>query len=401
MYDLRDTEFLRNPAPQLTRMRADGALVRARLPILGPIWLTTTDAFAREVLKDQTRFTRAPSQISAGRARRVFWWMPRFMRPLLKNINLMDGEDHKRLRGLVDQAFARSSTEQLLPQITAIADDLLDQINHEQPVEIISTYARALPLLVICALLGIPEEDRAKITRWIAPISSVTGISSIFLGLPGLRRAMRYFKEDFERVRRAPRPGLISDLVRVEADGDRLSEDELLSLVFTLFVAGHETTVHLISNAIWALSGDDATREHFQSQPDLAPLAVEEFMRVFSPVLMSKSLYAKEDFHFHGTEVKRGEAVCALLIAANHDPARFTAPDELHLDRRPNPHLGFGHGPHVCLGMQLARAEARIALERLFSRFPDLEMAHPDTPPVPARRIGMNGLKRLILRLRP
>jgi cytochrome P450 len=130
-------------------------------------------------------------------------------------------------------------------------------------------------------------------------------------------------------------------------------------------------------------------------------IAVEEFMRFYSPVMMTKTLFAREDTEFEGTRLKTGDKICALLIGANHDPARVDAPEEMRPERRPNPHLGFGHGPHVCLGIQLARIEAQIALERLFLRYPDAQFAVPRDEIVHGRRIGLRGLPRLPLRLRP
>ncbi len=400
-YDLRDPDFLRQPGPVLARMRAEGDLVRAHIPLMGKVWLTTTDAAARELLKDRERFTRNPGRINAKRAKRIFWWMPPFMKPLMKNIILMDGADHKRVRHLVDTAFARSQIEALRPEIARIADELLDQIDPDHPVEIMQAYTRALPLLVICALLGVPEADRAKITRWISPISGTTGVRTLFLGLPGLWRTMRHFRADFERIKTTPRPGLIGELVAAEEGGDRLDEDELLSLVFTLFVAGHETTVHLITNAIAAMVELPELRQTYREDPEGRALAIEEFMRFFSPVMLTKGHFALNDLTFGGREIKRGDVLCALLIGANHDPARFDQPEQMNLARRPNAHVGFGFGPHVCLGMQLARAEAEIALDRLLARYPDLALANTMRRPEKARRIGINGLKRLDLRLRP
>lgn len=400
-YDLRDPDFLANPAPMLEKMRADGPLVRVKLPLLGELWFTTTYAGAREVLKDQEHFSRDPVAAGKKPMERMFWWMPRFMAPLMQNLVLKDGVEHKRLRSLVDQAFARSSIADLKVEITNIADELLDNIDADKPVEIIAAYTRELPLLVICALLGVPEADRRKIARWIAPISSPTGLTALFTALPGLWKTMRHFRKDFEIVRRTGRPGLINDLVHANDGGDQLTEDELVAMVFTLFVAGHETTVHLITDAIVGLTDHPDQRSALLDNWDNAGIAIEEFMRFFSPVMMSKAHFVKKDMDFHGTSLKRGDQVSALLIGANHDPERFNEPDGMQLDRRPNAHLGFGSGPHVCLGMQLARAETQIALERLFTRFPDLQLNKSREKVVHSRRLGIRGFPRLDLNLRP
>lgn len=396
-YDLRDPAFLAEPGPMLAAMRAEGALVRVRLPVFGRIWVTTTDAAARKLLKDTKSFARDPTRAGRKPMQRLFWWMPRSMAPLMQNIILKDGADHRRLRSLVDKAFARTAIDDMRPRIETMADTLLDQIDPSQPVDIVAAYTRKLPLLAICELLGIPEKDRRKIAGLIGHISGPTHIWSIFLGFLRLGPVIRHFRADFEIVRQTGRPGLIRELVRAEEEGDRLSDDELLAMVFTLFVAGHETTVHLITDAILGLIDAPDARATLQTDPGRLPLAIEEFMRFFSPVMMTKAHFVTLDHTFEGVDLKRGEMVLALLIGANHDAARFDAPEALNIARRPNAHLGFGHGPHVCLGMQLARAEAEVGLRRLFARFPNLRLAGPRDKIYFSRRIGLRGLPRLDL----
>ncbi len=399
-HDLRDPAFLAHPGPQLAAMRAKGPLVRARIPLIGDVWVTTTDAAARALLKDP-RFRRDPAAAGGRSLTRTYWWLPGFMAPLMENIILKDGTDHARIRGLVDPAFARGSIDDLRPRIAALADDLLDRIDPDRPTDIIAAYCRRLPLLAIAEMLGFAPDDRDHIARLVAPIAGPTNLLSFARALPGLWRSMRFLRADFDQVRQSGRPGLIRDLVQAEDQGDRLSENELLSLVFTLFVAGHETTVHLIGGAILALIDAPDARARLLADPAGLPLATEEFLRHISPVMMTKMHYASQDMLFDGVAVKKGDVATALLIGANHDPARFTDPETLDPARRPNAHLGFGYGPHVCLGMQLARAEGQIALERLFGRFPDLALAQPRDRIVYQPRLGIRGLKRLDLRLRP
>jgi len=397
--DLRDPAFLADPAPTLARIRGEAALVEATLPLLGRIWLTTSDEAARRLLKDQ-RFVRDPKAAGGKPIEKRFWWLPGVIRPLTENIILKDGEDHRRIRALVDRAFARTAIDAKRPRLAAMADGLLDRLDPSGPVDILAAYARPLPLMAICELLGIPDDDRDKVARWIGPISKPTGIASMITALPGLWRVMHHFRSDFATVRRTGRPGLIRELVEAEEDGDRLSENELLSLVFTLFVAGHETTVYLISDAIHSICADLGLRDRL-ADPQALALAVEEFMRFWTPVLMTKANYATEDIEFEGVRLRKGDQVAALLIAANHDPARHAEPEALIPDRRPNAHLGFGHGIHVCLGMQLARAETQVALERLLARFPGIALADPGARPGFNRRLGLRGFKRLDVRLRP
>lgn len=299
--------------------------------------------------------------------------MPRGLRPIARSILNLDGAEHKRIRAAVDQRFSRASIDALRPEIIQIADAHLDRLDTTQPVNITTHYARLLPLDVISALLGIQPTLRRDLAKAIAPISGPIGVAALFRILPGLFISLKILRAEIKTIRTTPRAGLLSDIIHDKTND--LSDDEIISLAFTLFVAGHETTLHLLSDAIFALTDGATLGEN-------TPLAVEEFMRYFSPVLMTKPMFVRKNVTFHGHALKQGDKVLALLISANHDPARFTAPETLQLERRPNAHIGFGFGfgPHVCLGMHLARAEMQIALERLFQRFPDLQRVPQHAP---------------------
>lgn len=399
-YTLNSPEFLANPQVQLAQMRAEAALVKAKVPLLGEVWLTTSDEAARKVLKDTDHFVRNPKPVTGKGLDASVRWLPRFIKPLLQNMLGVDGADHKRLRGLVDQAFARREIADMTDELTAMSDGLLDGIDSRGPVDILSAYARPMPLLAICALLGIPPSQRDQITRWIGPISGSVNGFRILMAMPGLKRLMAHFRAEFETLRQSPRDGLISDLVAARAEGDQLTDDELLAMVVTLFVAGHETTVHLITMTILNILLRPDARALIQDAPEALPLLIEEVMRHDSPVMLTKPHFVTEDMTFVDVALKKGEMVMPLLLAANRDAARFDAPDTFRPRRQPNAHIGFGHGPHICLGMQLARAEARIAVTQLFQRFPDTVLATPDVPQTYTKRIGIHGLTTLRVLLR-
>ena len=389
-YDLTSLAFLRDPAPMLVQMRDDAPVIRAKIPFIGKTWFTTSDAAARIVLKDPARFVRDPKPITGKSLAQRFWFFPRFMQPLFGNMLGKDGADHKRLRGLVDQAFARTNIDDLRPELAQMADGLLDKIDPSKPVDIINAYARPLPLMAICALLGLPDADRDRVAAMISPLSGPVNKWSVIKAFPGLYRTMRYFRADFANVRANPRAGLIADLVAAEDTGDSLSEDELLAMVVTLFIAGHETTVHLIAMTLLSLTTRPSARAALETKPETLPLLIEEVMRFSSPVMMTKPHFVTQDTQIEGTALKKGDQIMALLIAANHDPARFDTPETFIADRRPNAHLGFGHGPHVCLGMQLARTEAQIAITQLFAKYPDLRLSNENDPPQYLQRIGIH-----------
>lgn len=263
-----------------------------------------------------------------------------------------------------------------------------------------AAFARPLPLLAIRALLGVPEVDRTRVSRWMTPLSDPgsTTIPRAMRAMPGLWRVLRHFRFDLKVVRRTDRAGLIRELARAEDEGGRLSEEEVLSMVVLLFLAGHEATVHLITDALASLLSDSRLRAEVLSDPTRLPLAVEEFLRFHSPVMMTKMHYAREDLVFEDVSSRKGSRVSAFLLAASHDPARVEAPEELRPHRQPNAHLAFGFGPRVCLGMQLARAETRVAISQFFGRFPEASLVERL---VYARRFGVRGYRRLMVQLRP
>ncbi len=395
IYRLNDPSFLNEPAPVLAQMRAEGPLVQVKMPIVGKIWMTTDDAGARALLKNPDLFRRDPGPITGKPLAQRFWWMPGFFKPLLDTMIVADDPKHKRLRGLVDQAFARTTMEDLRPELEAMADRLLDELPGGE-VDIVRHYTRPLPFLAICALLGIPDDARASLAKRVAPLSSVTNPFGAIYAILRLRGVLADFRALFAEARAHPRPGLISALVHAEEDGAQLNEQELLAMVLLLFLAGHETTVHLINNAIVTLATESGLRTHFTDNPQTRHLFVEEVVRHASPVMTTKMMFAARDTEILGAPIKKGEMVAPLLIGANHDPAHFDAPEDFVPDRRPNAHLGFGFGPHVCLGMQLARIEASVALERLVARHPDLQLAQT---PAYLRRPGLRAPATLRLHL--
>ena len=189
-------------------------------------------------------------------------------------------------------------------------------------------------------------------------------------------------------------------LVQAEQDGDKLNENELLAMAFLLLVAGHETTVHLIGGGVLALLKNPEQKACLLADWSLAPLAVEELLRFVSPVQIGKPLYVSHEMEYHGRSLERGELVVPVLAAANADPVRFDRPERMDITRSPNPHVAFGTGVHFCLGAQLARVEAQVFLEKLFSRFPNLSLAVPDSALKYTGRLGIRALTALPVRLK-
>jgi cytochrome P450 len=396
--DLVSQSFRRDPFPTLARLREAGPVVRVKLPFLGKTWLATTHEVVNKVLKDETTFVRNAS--SAGKPA-LFgrWWMPRTLRILNDTMMGHDDPDHRRLRKLVDEAFNRQSVEGMRPSIAGICDGLLERLPGPGPVDLMERIARPLPLTVICELLGLPEGDRPAFRRWVKRMASAACLWGVLWSLPALFRMMGYFKRHFAQCRRHPRPGLMTALTQAEQDGDQLSENELLAMVFLLLVAGYATTVHLIGGGILALLEAPEQKARLTADWSLVPSAVEELLRFVSPAQISEERYANHDVQFHGQALRRGDIVVASLASANSDPARFDHPERLDITRSPNPHVAFGTGAHFCLGAQLARIEAQVAIEKVFSRFPNLSLAVPGDVLRYTGQINLRALTALPVRL--
>jgi cytochrome P450 len=236
-------------------------------------------------------------------------------------------------------------------------------------------------------------------TRWATQFSTSTNFLGIVRGLfTGVRPLLRYAREEFRRQSREPRGGLMAALIEAEEAGDRLTEDELVAMVFLLLAAGHETTLHQIALNVLTLLDHPRELAELRADWSLADSAAQELLRYVSFAQVSKPRYAREDTELHGQTIRRGQMIFACLAAANSDPAAFEDPERLDFRRHPNRHVAFGTGIHVCLGATLARVETAIALERLFTRFPGIEIAVPRSQLRFSGRIGTRALLALPVR---
>jgi cytochrome P450 len=319
------------------------------------------------------------------------------MKPLARNMLDTDPPDHQRLRSLVQKAFTPRLMERMRPRVQAIADALLDAVQERGKMDLIDDYAFPLPITVIAELLGVPAEDRNKFREWSnAAVSGDTTQEYLEkILLPHMQAFTNYLRAMFEEKRKNPKDDLISGLVRAEEAGDKLSEDELLGMVFLLLIAGHETTVNLIGNGVLALLQHPDQLQKLRDDPSLIKPAIEELLRYDGPVETSTERFAREDIAIGGTVIPKGEIVMVVIASADHDPERFMDPDALDITRAHNRHLAFGKGIHFCLGASLARMEGQIAIGKLLRRMSELRLADP--PESLTWRPGMvlRGLKGL------
>ena len=381
-YDLYSQAYKRDPYPTLAAMLAHAPVVRVRFPLFGKVWMATTYEAVNELLRERQTFVREP--ISAGTTQRAYlpWWVPRSLRSMAGSMINRDEPAHRRLRGLVEQAFVRRSVDHLRPRFEAIIDQMLDDLEAQarqtgQPVDLVAGLARPFPLAVICELLGLPPEDRPRFVKLAETFGGSFSALTLLRAVWAIKGLVAYIREQVRFCRAEPREGLISELIAAQHDGEQLSDDELVAMVVLLLAAGHLTTVHLIGAGVYTLLEHPEQRQALQADWSLVEPAVDEVLRYISPVQMTKPMMPARDMEWHGQTLKRGEKIFALLAAANVDPRKFDAPDRFDIRRQANPHVAFGAGIHVCLGARLAKIEAEIAFERLFARFPELVLAVP------------------------
>ena len=393
---LSERKYRDDPWAEFSRLRKLGNVIRIKMPFMGKSWAATSYDTVNEVLKNSELFVRNPANAGRKTFIPMQWIFPRSLFAVARNMLTADGNDHRRLRLLVDRAFAMRNIDQMDEQIHMIANRQLDQLesslNSSGRADLMLDFARPFPLTVICELLGLPLEDRPKFMRWFEPFSTVSSVFGIFKMRSGINSAIKYLHEQFDIVRKNPRPGLITKLVEAELEGDRLSDDELLSMVFLLLVAGHETTVHLISNLVLTLLEHPHSKDEVIANPALIDAAIEETLRYCSPVQLAKPRYVSKDCVFEGMTLHRGQLMTPILACANYDPKRFENPLVFDIHRKKNYHMTFGSGPHVCLGMKLARAETANAFKCLFGRFPDLKADFDLKNPNWGKRMGLRNL---------
>jgi cytochrome P450 len=373
-------EFIRNPYPHYARMRTTDPM---HLTPLG-MYVASRHAEASLVLRDK-RFGKEYAERTARR------YGPKIMEePLFRSFSLtmlqQDPPDHTRLRGLVVKAFTARRVEDMRPRIQQVVDETLDRIIPQGKMDLIEDFAFRLPVTIICDMLGIPDEHRELFytgARDSGRILEPVPLSPEEIKQGNARSAMSsmYFQQLFELRRKNPGDDLTTQLVQAEEDGSKLTNEELTANIILLFGAGHETTVNLIGNGLLALHRNPDQLALLKAKPELITNAIEEFLRYDSSVQMTGRVTLEDIEDLGGKRIPKGETVLCLLGSANHDPAVYPDhPERLDIVRPNVKPLSFGGGIHFCLGAQLARIEAEIAISTLLRRLPDLRLDDAENP---------------------
>jgi cytochrome P450 PksS len=369
--------FKRSPYPGYAKMREEAPVLKVLRPGGPAIWLITRYDDVVSVLRDP-RFKKDYRSVVEPEERAIWRALPPIEAALTRHMLASDPPDHTRMRNLVVKAFAPRLIAQQRERIQALADSLIDAVFSRGEMDLIDDYAFPLPITVIAELMGVPVADRDRFREWSSAVVTDRTAPGALEALAVAGKAfVAYLRDLFEERRKNPRADLITALVEAEEAGDRLDETELVSTVFLLLVAGHETTVNLIGNGMLALLTRPDELKRLRDEPALLVPAVEELLRFDGPVETSTFRFAAEAVELAGVTIPRGAPVLVVLGSANRDATRFSDADQLILDRRDNDHLAFGHGIHYCLGASLARLEGQIAIGTLLRRLPSLRLAVP------------------------
>ncbi|MEV0620569.1 cytochrome P450 [Nonomuraea sp. NPDC050404] len=365
-------DFKADAHARYAELRASGPIHRVRSADGSTVWLVVDYELGREALA-HPKLSKDPEPF-ADRLRAAGQHIMLAGTGFGGNMLTADPPEHTRLRRLVSKAFTARAAERLAPWIERLSHRLVDSIEGDGEADLVASFTRPLPMAVICELLGVPQERRADLHRWTREGMGNPSEDqrAALLALNGYLRGL------LDDKRREPADDLLSELARVhDDDHGRLSDTELLGTAVLLVVAGHETTVNLLGNALAALLDHPEQAAYLRERPEGIPAAVEEFLRYNAPVEITPARFATEDLLLGGQHVRAGQAVSIALTSASRAAAPADDADRLDVARADPRHLAFGHGIHYCLGAPLARIEGAVGLRVLLTRLPGLRWADP------------------------
>lgn len=373
-YPIWDSLTRANPHPMYAQMRREAPIYEGTGSLgMNTFWFLTRYEDVQTALKHPHLGRDIRTNLPQEHVRKYFSEDPdpRFA---VLNYHLLnqDPPNHTRLRALVHKAFTPKAIAALTPRIHAIADELLAELPTGEAFDLIEHYSYPLPITVIAEMLGVPASDRDTFRKWTRDLLNGDSVNA---AVESVMEFVQYMNEMIELRRHTPQDDILTGLIHAAEGDDQLDHMELLSMIFLLLVAGHETTVNLISNGMLTLLNHPAQLVKLRGDMGLMPQAIEEILRYEGPVEIPMLRWAFEEVAIGGVTIPQGDVVVPCVMAANRDPAVFDAPDTFDITRQPNPHIAFGFGIHYCLGAPLARMEGQIALTHLLERFGTIELA--------------------------
>lgn len=371
-------DFMQRPYEVLEKFRAAGPVHHVVFPHGAKVWLITRYDDVRNLLSDpkvskdgrrmNEMFVKHTGMVVEDEADANVGFDDELSWHMLNS----DPPRHTRLRGLVSKAFTLRRMEAFRPRIEQVVDDLLDKLEGKPEVELVTEFALPLPIAIICDLLGIPVDDRDSYRRWAVELVGAGQDPEVVEAAS--KHVIEYATQAIEAKRANPGDDMVSALLRGNDDGDKLTQDELVAMIFLFTVAGHVTSMHTVSNAVFNLLRHPDQLAKLRADLSLMPAAVDELMRYDSGVAVATFRFTAADITVGGVDIPEGEILALSLSSAHRDSAHYPEADRLDLDRRPNGVLGFGHGPHFCIGQPLAKIQTEVALARLITRYPHLRM---------------------------
>ena len=392
LYHLLDPEVLADPYPLYHRLRNEDPVHWD--PFLHA-WVVTRYADVIHVLHHfSANRTPTPEQLSSmGLAA-----MNPIAQVMVRQMLFLDPPNHTRLRALASAAFTVRRVERMRSHIQEIMDHLLDAVASKGRMDLIADFASPAPAIVTAELLGVPVEDHEQLKEWSSDFAEMLGnFQHNPDRFPRILRSVEnmcsYFRSAMQEQRVNPRDGLVSAMMAADVDGAKLTEDEIIANLIVTMVGGQETTTNLIGNGMLTLLRNPEVMERLRADSSLMPSAVEELLRYESPSQHTARL-APEDVEMGGKNIRKRQAVIAVMGAANRDPERFPEPDRLDIDRKDNRHVAFGWAAHFCFGAALARMEGQIAFQTILRRLPGLTL-DTSIPLEWRHNLGLRGLTRL------
>ena len=398
--NLVDPVMYYNPYPRYAYLREHEPVSRVKAPMMvrGTGYMVTRHADVLALHCDNRFSTDATKY---GGAAKFNWILPQTLKLLGETMVFKDDPEHKRLRTLVHQAFTPKLVAGMADQVTEIAAELAHELARKKGIDLVEDFAVQLPLRVISSMLGVGDTDRERFHHLVGKVTedSGTGPIGMIMRMPAANKLLAFIQHLADDARAHPDDGLISAIVEAREDGDRLTEREVLGMIFLLLLAGHDTTSNLIGSSMLALARNPEQLQLLREDESLWPTAIEELLRYTTPVACAAPRIAVEDVEFAGTRIPQGSQVIGMIISANRDRECYDDPESLDLTRTPNKHMSFAFGAHYCLGHHLARLEGRIALQTLLNRFDRLEVTAADTDLRYKATLSLRGLKALPMRV--